>query len=1450
MRRGWVARLAIVWAFLWGVSNSEAADAASFTSNTVLTTAGAIQSLSSAEASRKLPVQLRAVVTYSHKGRRTMFVEDGTTGIYCELGALMNVPAPGQDVELLGVTAAGGYFSIINVTSLRSFGPTNFPPPRPVTVNDLWAGAGKYDSDFVRATGFVTHFEAPSGSFPFTRYHIIGDGLTAYVLIPGTNTFPVDELPGAQVEVTGVFGPTLNKLGQISSVGIMAARPDFVRFVDRANDVLASLQPVTIRNVFTMTNRLARIRGTVMLAADAGFWIGDGTNGINVVPVTRVPVRRGEIVDVAGLVRENAGEVRLRLYRLMNRTNGPPLVPTAVTAADLFDRDRYGQLLTLQGEFLHRIVNTNGDVLVLREGDRTFEARIRHSVGTPPENLAAGSILSVTGILRTPNRHHPRLLISTESDLRVLTPAPWPLRRTLTVVTILAVLLTCGLAGLGVAHHRLRESNNRVRRTDKELRDLNADLEKRVLLRTSELEAANVRLNTDIAERKRQEAALRESEERFATAFHSSPAIIAITSFPDGRLIDANERMVELSGRTREEIIGRTSIELGMWVDPRQRERLMAEMARGSDNGEPRLSIRDFEFEGVNKSGRRFTLLTSIDRIELAGKPCMLSIIQDITERKQAEDSLRESEERFAKAFHASPAIILIERESDSTFIDVNDRFREVIGYSRDETIGRTSLDLGLWINPARRQYVVDAVHTGLQVRDLECDIRNKAGERLTMLISVERIVLGGEPCLLSIHHDITARKQAEELRDGQAQVLELIAQGAPLGQTLERLVRVIEGQSEGLLCSIQLIDPDGHHVRHGAAPSLPDDFNRKGDGFLIGPCAGSCGTAAQRQEMVVVEDIAADPLWAEECDLAMAADLRSCWSTPIFDAQRRLLGTFAIYCHKPGRPSEKHLKLIASATHTAAICISRAQTEEALRASEERFQYAMRGANDGLWDWNLLTNEVYYSPRWKSMLGYENEELPGHVDSWKKLVHRDDLEATLDAINSLFASGQDMYQSEFRMRHKNGAWVNILSRGFVVRDADGKPIRMVGTHIDTTERKKAEQARDSLEVQLRQSQKMEAVGTLAGGIAHDFNNILGVIIGYTELLQRDLPDDPATQMSLDQVLKASHRAKELVRQILRFSRHEEFQRTHLRLDAVLAETIALLRATLPASLEILPQVIPPVPPVSGNQTLIQQVLVNLATNAAQAIGRQPGQIGILIEGWRIDQSSPELGGNLRPGQYARLTVRDSGPGIDSAIIDRIFEPFFTTKGPGAGTGLGLSVVHGIIQSHDGAIRVQSRPGLGSIFEVYLPATTEETPPPSPERLDAAPVRGSERILLVDDEASLLKIGERFLKQAGYEVTTCLHPDTALELFRHAPENFDLVITDYSMPGQSGLDLGARIREVRPDLPMLICTGYGAGLTKERAGRVGFHDVLHKPVGLEEFGQAIREALESNGRMA
>ena len=1425
------------------------ADAAPIPPETIFTTADAIQRLSREEADQKLPVQIRAVVTFSHPESRQMFVEDQTSGIYCEAGLLTQVPEPGQQVELSGVTSAGSYLSIIKVKSVRLLDPAPFPQARPATLSELWDG--KFDADLVRVSGYITHSQVQTNPGPATTLHIISDGLTAYVRIPSLTTFALNELPGRHVEVTGVFGPTVNRR-QVTSVGILAARQDFVQVGDPGNDILASLQPVSIRTALTMTNQLARVRGSVMLVggSDQGFWICDGANGLNVYPASQLSVQRGEIVELAGKVRANNREIGLTPYRLVSRTNGPPLIPTAVNTADLVDPARYGQLVTVQGEYVHKVANTNGDLLVMRDGERTFEARIRHGDGTAPEKLTPGTILSVTGVLRLPHRNPPRVLISSESDLHVVMAAPWPLRYTLMVVTVLAFLLTGGLASLGVAYHRLRAANARVHQADRELRDLNTDLEKRIRLRTAELESANLQLNADITERKRHEVALRESEERFATAFHSSPAIIAITTFPDGQIIDANQRMVELSGYTREEIIGRTTIDLGMWANPRQRDDLLRLLSTGGENGGPCQFVRDFEFEGINRSGRRFILLTSIDRIELAGKPCMLSIIQDITERKQAEDSLRESEERFAKAFHASPALILIERQSDSTCTDVNSRFAEVIGYTREEIIGRTALDLGLWINPARRHYIIDGVHAGLQVRDFECSIRNKAGERLTMLISVERIVLGGELCLLSIYHDITARKQAEELRDGQTQVLEMIAQGAPLEETLERLVRVIEAQSEGLLCSIQWIDGDGERVYRGAAPSLPPEFHLKAGGILVGPGAGSNGPPAQRLETIVVEDIASDPTWASECNVALAAGLRSCWSSPIFDAQRRLLGTFAIFSRKPGRPTERQLKLIETATHTAAICILRAQTEEALRCSEERFQYAMRGANDGLWDWNLLTNEVYYSPRWKSMLGYEPGELAGHINTWKQLVHPDDLSNTLAAVREIFAKGLAMYQAEFRMRHKQGAWVNILSRGFVVHDVHGTPVRMVGTHLDITERKRAEEARASLEVQLRQSQKMEAIGTLAGGIAHDFNNILGVIIGYTELVLRDLPDNPHTRGSLEHVLKASHRAKELVRQILQFSRNEEFQRTHLRLDAVLTETIALLRATLPASIEITPHIVPPVPAVSGNQTLIQQVLVNLASNAAQAIGRQPGQIAITIEGWQVDETSPERGRNLRPGLYARLTVRDSGPGIDAAIIDRIFEPFFTTKGPGEGTGLGLSVVHGIVQSHDGAIRVNSRPGLGSTFEVYLPATAEESPPPWPDQPDILPVRGSERILLVDDEASLLKIGERFLRESGYEVTTCLHPDTALELFRHSPWNFDLVITDYSMPGQSGLDLGARIRELRQDLPMIICTGYGAGLTKERARRVGFHNVLHKPVGLEEFGQAIREALEQTVRQA
>jgi CheY-like chemotaxis protein len=296
-----------------------------------------------------------------------------------------------------------------------------------------------------------------------------------------------------------------------------------------------------------------------------------------------------------------------------------------------------------------------------------------------------------------------------------------------------------------------------------------------------------------------------------------------------------------------------------------------------------------------------------------------------------------------------------------------------------------------------------------------------------------------------------------------------------------------------------------------------------------------------------------------------------------------------------------------------------------------------------------------------------------------------------------------------------------------------------------------------------------------------------------------------------------------------------------------LEETASLLRASLPASIEIRATVQSPVPRIYGNRALIQQVLINLATNAYQAIGNRPGLVEIMLDSFRVEASSPTNLTSLPPGLYARIRVKDNGPGIEAELLERIFEPFFTTKGPGEGTGLGLSVVHGIVQAHDGRIAVESIPGQGTLFEIHFPASTPDS---TTTTLDAPPLQNArptgrlERVMLVDDEKSLLRVEERVLKMAGYHVSAYLDPLEALGAFLKAPNDYQLIVTDYSMPGLTGVDLALRIREVRQDLPMILCTGYGAGLTLDRARTFGFHAVLQKPVELQSLCNSVRNAID------
>ncbi|MBC8318050.1 MAG: response regulator [Desulfobulbaceae bacterium] len=385
---------------------------------------------------------------------------------------------------------------------------------------------------------------------------------------------------------------------------------------------------------------------------------------------------------------------------------------------------------------------------------------------------------------------------------------------------------------------------------------------------------------------------------------------------------------------------------------------------------------------------------------------------------------------------------------------------------------------------------------------------------------------------------------------------------------------------------------------------------------------------------------------------------------------------------------------------------------------------------------------------------------------------------------------------------------------------------------------------RISLEKQLRQTQKLEAIGTLAGGIAHDFNNILSAIFGYTQLLQMELGPDPQMQSDVEQILKASNRAKDLVQQILTFSRSGEQKREPLRVQSIVEEALKLLRASIPSNIEIRQQLDEECPEIVGDATQIHQVIMNLCTNAYHAMMDREGVLSVHLSQKRMDCLDFPEWPEAKSGSYLELEVRDTGSGIESKHLVRIFEPYFTTKETGKGTGLGLSVVHGIVKSHGGHIYVYSEPGEGTLFRVYLPVCEKS----ADEKIDMnarQPVpHGHERILVVDDEEFLTKVQQRGLESLGYAVTAFTSSVDALDAFRSKPEGYDLIITDMTMPGLNGLELAKQILMVRKDMPVIMCSGFSDLINDKRLKEAGIRFFMMKPMDREVLGRKVREVLD------
>ena len=399
--------------------------------------------------------------------------------------------------------------------------------------------------------------------------------------------------------------------------------------------------------------------------------------------------------------------------------------------------------------------------------------------------------------------------------------------------------------------------------------------------------------------------------------------------------------------------------------------------------------------------------------------------------------------------------------------------------------------------------------------------------------------------------------------------------------------------------------------------------------------------------------------------------------------------------------------------------------------------------------------------------------------------------------------------------------------------------INHVSIHRDITHEMK-------LERELRQAQKMEAIGTLAGGIAHDFNNILMAIVGYTQLAHTRVSETNPIRRFLEEVLKASSRAATLVQQILTFSRQTEQELKPVQVGPIIDEALKLLRSSLPSTIEI--RQTTKVPPDGGtilaDPTQIHQVLMNLCTNAAHAMRTKGGLLSLELSDTVLDDALVSQYPGVSPGPHLLLSITDTGHGMPPTLIERIFDPYFTTKGPGEGTGLGLAVVQGIIKSLRGAISVYSEVGKGTTFDIFLP-TIQTDVAQEPTGLAALPT-GGERVLFVDDEVTLVELGKEMLESVGYHVVTQTSGVDALESFRSAPGAFDLVITDMTMPGLTGWELAEEVMAIRPDIPVILCTGYSELVNGQEALEKGIREFLTKPYTMRNLAETIRKVLDTD----
>jgi len=782
----------------------------------------------------------------------------------------------------------------------------------------------------------------------------------------------------------------------------------------------------------------------------------------------------------------------------------------------------------------------------------------------------------------------------------------------------------------------------------------------------------------------------------------------------------------------------------------------------------------------------------------MAAKPTYEELEQSVKaleqaslEFKQVEEALRESEEKYRLLVNNLPGFVFQGYKDWS--VEFFDRKIELLtGYEIDEFNSKNILWIDILfkedIEIARESFIRALKSKKSYIREYRIKSKTEEIHWIQERGDIACNSKGEIEYVSGIFFNITDHKQAEEALKESEATLKSIFRAAPIGiglvynrvikQANDRLCEMVGYSRDELLeQSARMLYPTEKEFEYVGQEKY-DQIKRFG--------TGTVETRWQRKDGKVIH------IWLS--------------STPL-DPEDLSVGV----------------------TFTALDITEQVQAVEALKVGKERYQDLVENINDVIYAVSTEGIVTYVSPAVEPQMGYRPSEIVGK--NFTEFVYPDDLPFVMEQFQRILTGKVE--PSQYRLVTKTGEilWIRSSSRPAYKGDAI---VGFRGSFVDITHSKQMEQ-------QLRQSQKMEAIGTLTGGIAHDFNNILGIIVGNAELAMDDVPEWNPAHFNLEEIKTASLRAKDVVRQLLSFARKADQERKPIKINSIITDSLKLLRSSIPASIEIRRNIQRESETILGDPTQINQIMINLCTNAAHAMAKEGGVLEIGLHSVALDEAIAKLH-DLPRGRYIKLAVSDTGFGITPEIIDRIFDPYFTTKEVGEGSGLGLAVVHGIIMSHDGAISVESELGQGTTINIFLPVI-EKTPVPETAIGKDLPT-GKERILFVDDEKSIVKMASQRLERLGYKVEATTSPLEALDIYRSKPDRFDLVITDLTMPKMTGDKLMKEILNIRPDTPIILCTGFSEKINGEKAKEIGATDYLEKPHDKRDLAIMVRRVLD------